>query len=74
LKAAVRDNTPVALLEHNSLPPHQGEVPPGLTPAHRQSVVAPRREATDEYFPTPQMMHTSLEAADALAKEGIEAK
>ena len=75
LKAAVRDNNPVLFFEHKFLyrrikeEIHAGDytVPLG------KAVV--RREGGDlTILSYAAMMHTSLEAAEALAKEGVEAE
>ncbi|HJY87168.1 MAG TPA: alpha-ketoacid dehydrogenase subunit beta [Candidatus Acidoferrales bacterium] len=75
LKSAIRDNNPVLFLEHKflyrrikeELPEDNYTVPLG------QAVV--RREGRDLTIVSyAAMMHTSLEAAELLAKEGIEAE
>lgn len=75
LKSAIRDNNPVLFLEHKflyrrikeDLPAEDYTVPIG------KAIV--RREGRDLTIVTyAAMMHTSLEAADELAKEGIEAE
>ena len=75
LKSAIRDNNPVLFLEHKflyrrikeELPANDYTVPIG------KAIV--RREGRDLTVVTyAAMMHTSLEAADELAKEGIEAE
>ena len=75
LKSAIRDNNPVLFFEHKflyrrikeELPSEDYTVPLG------KAVV--RREGRDLTIVTyAAMMHTSLEAADLLAKEGIEAE
>lgn len=73
LKSAIRDNNPVLFLEHKflyrrikeELPADDYTVPIG------KAIV--RREGRDLTIVTyAAMMHTSLEAADELAKEGID--
>ena len=73
LKSAVRDNNPVLFFEHKflyrrikeELPPEEYTVPLGKA--------ALRREGCDLTIVSyAAMMHTSLEAADLLAREGIE--
>jgi 2-oxoisovalerate dehydrogenase E1 component beta subunit len=75
LKSAVRDNNPVLFFEHKFLyrrikediPAHDYTVPIGKA--------AVRREGRDlTILSYAAMMHTSLEAAEQLAKEGIEAE
>ena len=75
LKSAIRDNNPVLFLEHKflyrrikeELPADDYTVPIG------KAVV--RREGRDLTIITyAAMMHSSLEAAETLAKEGIEAE
>ena len=75
LKSAIRDNNPVLFFEHKflyrrikeELPTDEYTVPLG------QAIV--RREGSDVTIVTyAAMTHTSLEAAEALAKEGIEAE
>jgi 2-oxoisovalerate dehydrogenase E1 component beta subunit len=75
LKSAIRDNNPVLFLEHKflyrrikeELPEDDYTVPIG------KAIV--RREGRDLTIVTyAAMMHTSLEAAEELAKEGIEAE
>jgi 2-oxoisovalerate dehydrogenase E1 component beta subunit len=75
LKAAVRDNNPVLFFEHKflyrrikeELPAEDYTVPIGKAIVRREG-----RHLTILSYAA--MMHTSLEAADALAKEGIEAE
>jgi 2-oxoisovalerate dehydrogenase E1 component beta subunit len=75
LKSAIRDNNPVLFFEHKylyrrikeELPAEDYTVPLG------KAIV--RREGRDLTILTyAALMHTSLEAADELAKEGIEAE
>jgi 2-oxoisovalerate dehydrogenase E1 component beta subunit len=75
LKSAIRDNNPVLFFEHKylyrrikeELPAEDYTVPLG------KAIV--RRKGRDLTIITyAAMMHTSLEAADELAKEGIEAE
>ncbi|HEV2616365.1 MAG TPA: alpha-ketoacid dehydrogenase subunit beta [Candidatus Acidoferrales bacterium] len=75
LKSAIRDNNPVLFFEHKflyrrikeELPTDDYTVPIG------KAIV--RREGRDLTIVTyAAMMHTSLEAAETLAKEGIEAE
>jgi len=75
LKSAIRDNNPVLFFEHKFLYRRiKEELPAGeYTVPLGKAVV--RREGTDlTILSYAAMMHTSLEAAAALAKEGIEAE
>jgi 2-oxoisovalerate dehydrogenase E1 component beta subunit len=75
LKAAVRDNNPVLFFEHKFLYRRiRGEVPTeDYTVPIGKAIV--RREGKHlTIISYAAMMHTSLEAAEALAKEGIEAE
>jgi 2-oxoisovalerate dehydrogenase E1 component beta subunit len=75
LKASIRDNNPVLFFEHKFLYRRiKEEVPPGdyMVPLGKAVV---RREGQHlTILSYAAMMHTSLEAAEALAKEGIEAE
>jgi len=75
LKAAVRDNNPVLFFEHKFLYRRvKEELPSGdYTVPLGKAVV--RREGRDLTMVSyAAMMHTSMEAAEVLAKEGIEAE
>jgi 2-oxoisovalerate dehydrogenase E1 component beta subunit len=75
LKASIRDNNPVLFFEHKFLYRRiKEEIPEGdyTVPLGKAAV---RREGKHlTILSYAAMMHTSLEAADALAKEGIEAE
>jgi pyruvate dehydrogenase E1 component beta subunit len=76
LKAAVRDDDPVLFIEHELLYGVKGEVPDEdedyTVPLNRGIV---RREGRDVTIVTfSRMVHISLQAAEELAKEGIEAE
>lgn len=75
LKSAIRDNNPVLFFEHKFLYRRiKGEIPENdyIVPLGKAIV---RREGTDLTIVTyAAMMHTSLEAAELLSKEGIEAE
>src|SRR5438477_392844 len=75
LKAAVRDNNPVLFFEHKYLYRRiKEEIPAGdyTVPIGKAAV---RREGKHlTILSYAAMMHNSLEAADALAKENIEAE
>ncbi|MGH9727607.1 MAG: alpha-ketoacid dehydrogenase subunit beta [Candidatus Acidiferrales bacterium] len=73
LKSAIRDNNPVLFFEHKFLYRRiKEELPAGdYTVPIGKAIV--RREGRDLTIVTyAAMMHTSLEAAETLAKEGIE--
>jgi pyruvate/2-oxoglutarate/acetoin dehydrogenase E1 component len=75
LKSAVRDNNPVLFCEHKFLYRRiKDEIPAGehLTPIGKAVIRRPGKHLTILSYAA--MMHTSLEAAEALAKEGIEAE
>ena len=75
LKASIRDNNPVLFFEHKFLYRRiKEEIPEDdyIVPLGKAIV---RREGKDLTIVSyAAMMHTSLEAADALSKEGIEAE
>jgi pyruvate dehydrogenase E1 component beta subunit len=76
LKSAVRDDDPVLFIEHELLYSVKGEVPDEgveyTVPLNRGEV---RREGGDITIVTfSRMVHISLQAAEELAKEGIEAE
>jgi pyruvate dehydrogenase E1 component beta subunit len=75
LKSAIRDPNPVVFLEHEMLYGHEGDVPDGvdwLVPIGKARI----RRAGDGVTITAhsRMVGLALEAADALAKDGIEAE
>ncbi len=75
LKAAIRDNNPVLFFEHKFLYRRiKEELPAGdhLVPLGKAVVRREGRHVTILSYAA--MMHTSLEAAEALAKEGVEAE
>ena len=72
LKAAIRDDNPVVFVEHRGLYWTRGEVPEGehLVPLGRAAV---RRRGEDlTVVATSRMVGVALEAAGALAKEGMD--
>jgi pyruvate dehydrogenase E1 component beta subunit len=76
LKAAVRDEDPILFVEHELLYSVKGEVPDEgeeyTVPLNRGLV---RREGKDVTLVTySRMVHICLQAAEELAKEGIEAE
>ncbi|ODN71226.1 alpha-ketoacid dehydrogenase subunit beta [Methylobrevis pamukkalensis] len=74
LKAAIRDPNPVIVLEHKLLYNLRGEVPEdgGLIEIGRARTAREGRDVS--IFATSRMVHLSLEAAEKLAAEGIEAE
>lgn len=75
LKAAIRDDNPVLIIEHKALLSSKGEVDTGserLAPLVGPKVVRPGKDAT--IVASLQMVGRALGAADLLAKEGIEAE
>jgi pyruvate dehydrogenase E1 component beta subunit len=74
LKTAIRDENPVLFIEHSLLYGLRGEVPDGehLVPIGKANVVRPGRDVTIITY--SRMLHTSLEAAEQLARDGIEAE
>ena len=74
LKAAIRSDDPVLFIEHATLYQVRGEVPEGdyVVPIGKSKV---QREGSDVTIVTySKMLQTSLQAADELAKEGIDAE
>ncbi len=75
LKAAIRDPNPVVYCEHKFLYRRIKAVLPGPDDVFELGVAAVRREGTDLTMVTyGSGVWTCLEAADALAKEGVEAE
>jgi 2-oxoisovalerate dehydrogenase E1 component beta subunit len=73
LKAAIRDDNPVVYVEHKYLYRRAKGPVPGSNEIVPIGVAATRREGDDiSLFTYGAMVHASLEAADALAKEGVE--
>jgi pyruvate dehydrogenase E1 component beta subunit len=76
LKSAVRDDDPVLFIEHELLYSVKGEVPDEdveyTVPLNRGEI---KREGRDVSIVTfSRMVHISLQAAEELAKEGIDAE
>ena len=71
LKAAIRSDDPVLFIEHATLYQWRGEVPDGdyVTPIGKSKVQRPGDAATVVSY--SKGLQLSMEAADALAKEGI---
>lgn len=75
LKSAIRDNNPVLFFEHKFLYRRIKEEIPAEDYTVPIGKAAVRREGRDlTIISYAAMMHTSLEAASSLAKEGIEAE
>ncbi|NNM53308.1 MAG: pyruvate dehydrogenase complex E1 component subunit beta [Spirochaetales bacterium] len=74
LKSAIRDNNPVIFLESEMTYGHKGEVPEEeyLIPFGSADIKRPGKDVTIISFSKPVLM--CLEAAEALAKEGIDAE
>jgi pyruvate dehydrogenase E1 component beta subunit len=75
LKAAIRDPNPVIFLENEMLYGQPGEVPDDpdfIVPLGRAKIVRPGKDVTITAFSI--MVGKALQAAEALAKEGIEAE
>lgn len=71
LRAAIRANDPVVVLEHKSLYNLVGEVDLEAAPESlgKAKIARPGKDIT--VVATQQMLHRALEAADTLAEEGI---
>jgi pyruvate dehydrogenase E1 component beta subunit len=74
LKSAIRDDDPVIFLEHKRLYALKGRVPAGeyVIPLGKAGVARCGRDVTIAAW--SHMVHRSLEAAERLAAEGIEAE
>lgn len=74
LKSAIRGDDPVLFIEHATLYQLRGEVPEGevIEPIGVAKVQRPGRDVTIITY--SKMVQTSLQAAEQLAKEGIEAE
>jgi pyruvate dehydrogenase E1 component beta subunit len=74
LKSAIRSDDPVMFIEHATLYQQRGEVPEGehLVPIGKSTVQRPGSDVTIVTY--SKMLQVSLQAADDLAKEGIEAE
>lgn len=73
-KSAIRDNDPVLIFEDRSLYNATGPVPDGeiLIPLGKAAITRPGRDIT--LIGIGRMAARALEAADALAREGVEAE
>jgi len=75
LKASIRDNNPVLFFEHKFLYRRiKEEIPAGDYTVPLGKAVVRREGRHLTILSYAAMMHTTLEAAEALAKEGIEAE
>jgi pyruvate dehydrogenase E1 component beta subunit len=74
LKAAIRGQDPVLFIEHATLYQSRGEVPEGevLEPIGASKIQRPGGDVTIVTY--SKMLQTSLQAAERLAQEGIEAE
>jgi pyruvate dehydrogenase E1 component beta subunit len=75
LKAAIRDPNPVIFLENEMLYGQSGEIPDDpdfIVPLGKAKIVRPGKDVTITAFSI--MVGKALQAAEALAKEGIEAE
>lgn len=72
LRGAIRENNPVVVLEHKGLYNMKGEVPDDTAPAKLGEAKVVRGGSHVTIVASQLMMHRSLEAAAALANEGIE--
>lgn len=72
LKAAIRDNNPVLVMESETLYSVKGDVPEGdvIVPLGKANVV--RKGTALTLVAYSRMTHLALEAAELLAKEGID--
>ncbi len=72
LKSAIRSDDPVMFIEHATLYQVRGEVPDGevLEPIGVAKIQRPGRDVTLVTY--SKMLQTSLQAAERLAKEGVE--
>jgi pyruvate dehydrogenase E1 component beta subunit len=72
LKAAIRDDNPIIFIESEVMYALKGEVPAGehVVPLGVAEVKRPGRDVT--LVTWGRMVHTSLQAAEALVQEGIE--
>ena len=74
LKSAIRDEDPVCMMESEMLYGQMGEVPEGeyLVPIGKAAIRRPGTDVTIVTF--NKMIYTALDAADALAKDGVSAE
>jgi len=74
LKSAIRDDDPVIFLEHTAIYGVKGEVPDGdyLVPLGKSDIKRRGKDLTIVTY--GRMLQTSLEAAETLAKDGVDAE
>lgn len=74
MASAIRDNDPVVFIEDRMTYNKKGPVPVGehLTPIGKAAVIRPGSDVT--LIAVSRMVHTALEAANDLAKEGVNAE
>jgi pyruvate dehydrogenase E1 component beta subunit len=74
LKSAIRSQDPVLFIEHATLYQTRGEVPEGdyVVPIGKSTVQRPGKDVTIVTY--SKMLETSMKAADALSKDGIDAE
>ena len=74
LKSAIRDDDPVIFLEHTAIYGVKGEVPDGdyLVPLGKSDIKRRGKDLTIVTY--GRMLQTSLEAAEMLAKDGVDAE
>ncbi len=74
LKASIRDDNPVIFIEHKALYSLKGEIPEGETLVPLGQADVKRRGEDVTIVASGYMVHFALQAADALAGEGIKAE
>jgi len=74
LIASIRDDNPVVFLEHEGLYNFEDEVPDDLEPAPLGQAAVVREGADVSIIGYGAMTHVALEAAEALAAEGVAAE
>jgi pyruvate dehydrogenase E1 component beta subunit len=74
LKAAIRDENPVLVVENKTLYASKGEVPDGDHVAPLGQAHVMRRGTAVTIVAVSRMVHEAMTAAGALAREGIEAE
>jgi acetoin:2,6-dichlorophenolindophenol oxidoreductase subunit beta len=72
LKGAIRDDNPVLVFEHKRLYPERSEVPDDEFVLELGKARVVRRGSSVTVVATQLMLHRSLQAAEALATEGID--
>jgi acetoin:2,6-dichlorophenolindophenol oxidoreductase subunit beta len=72
LRGAIRENNPVFVLEHKGLYNVSGDVPDDAGPMELGKAIIRRTGKDVTVVANQLMMHRSLEAAEELAKEGVD--